>query len=355
MNKENVPSNPNLKKQASKAPSTNSFQSLKPSSIKNYILKYSNALFKLFEAELFSDCLNSFPALKELKSNIYLLEFKFINFNYIDDIIHNISLIPYTESLANYTLKRLGYVLDKTENIFYLVYQIDSGYLLDLDQVNLLPNSTLAKLYIISNLVDSLDYLYQENRKLGFLHPNLVFYNTVSNRYVFIDLCFNEIVKAIDCEFNFHMINYLGFYDYEIISDINNEYNTWIEKVVDDNQNPKVKEEVIDKKEQIDVNDIRNINYFKIEHNIIATLIAYMFSNQNNQSRMLIYETTLFALQSDYYDKKSSDEGIFPNIEATLIDNKEIKSLLNKVLQLNTNIPLILKEINDLKVSSFSS
>ena len=90
--------------------------------IKNRIPRVSNSLFRLFEAELIDDNSTDVTA-------VYLLDFHLINFDCIDDIINNINTNNNTNE--TYSLKRLGYILVKTDLVFYLVYKKESEVMLE--------------------------------------------------------------------------------------------------------------------------------------------------------------------------------------------------------------------------------
>jgi len=206
--------------------------------------------------------------------------------------------------------------------------------MLELDKIPT-KNNKIIKLRVVKDLLEAIDALNKINKKISIIHPNLIFHDPDKCRYVFMDVCFEEITKKIDIKNNFHIINYLGFYDYDKIYSIYKGY----ESVYKDKNS----------------NILHTIEYCKTDLYGICTLLCYLFSitDRSNPNNNFSYESILLALQKDFYStnydefehlQKLVDNFIFGS---TNTNKFYIKGQLKKLWESNASIVEFKQEFID--------
>ena len=188
----------------------------------NITMKYNNNIFRIYEADLniqdkqINKSQISGVKLDDPTKKIILLEFKFINFERIEEVIVNIQREVYYSSLT-----RKGYVYIKEDLIFYIVYELGSSTIFEINKKNPF-NHKVIKMQIFLDLLTSAENMSKTKKKLGILHPNLIVFTPVKdnpmsgreikdsaksqqvishikdNPFNLIDTCWEEIVKTID-------------------------------------------------------------------------------------------------------------------------------------------------------------
>ena len=302
---------------------------------KNRITVVSNNLFRLSEAELIKNPIEkakNSPNYYDIES-VYLLEFLLTNFDYIPEIIENIKQI---HSHDDNSLRKLGFISNLKNNneeidyihkekkeededpkqIFYIVYKKEFEVLVKVNDFpwGCLECERLIKFRIIKDLVETHDVLRKNSRKIGIIHPDLIFHNPITGKFHYIDTCLEAISKKADLVKNFHLINYLGiFVDYEDINDMNEKFN---QSISSNNLNEGFKK---------DNEAASNMLYFKTDIYSILALIAYYF--QDSDKIFTTFETILFSMQNDL----SLNNNDFENL-SKLVASWFLKYIIKNVL-----------------------
>jgi len=298
----------------------NTFREKKMHEIKNQKLKFTNNLFRIYEGEINEN------KSEDVSKKIILLEFKFLNFDRIHEVIINIK-----NSKCESGLKRLGYVYIKEDLVFYLVYELGKSVIFEVNKMR--PyNKKVIKMFIFKNLLTHVENQLKSNNKIGIMHPNLIVFTPGKDfPFNFLDLCFDEVLKTVDLEFNFHLINYFGHFSFEDLTENNIEF--------------KMKKS---SKMMVVKNPIDDMKYFKSDKLSLLAILAYLFSNLSTNVEDVSYDTVLNELQQDFFNEDNE----FRYIGAIILTgDDDIKNYIKKYLRSSKDSTISKSDYLEMKTS----